>query len=122
LSANFTQGEELDAAIIFSDNESKIKEFNNQFDRLLQLFVIKENSFEGQIRKKVLDIVPVNGERLFELPEKVDAIHKDHWILHYPVELCPSVETPEDRLYITPFDCRGRTLLSHILMKIFRNS
>lgn len=115
LSANFTQGEELDAAIIFRDNESKIKEFNKQFERLLQLFVIKENGFEGQIRKKVLDIVPVNGERLFELPEKVDAIHKDHWILHYPVELCPPVGTPEDRLYITPFDCRGRTLLSNII-------
>ena len=105
----------MDAAIIFRENKSKITEFNNQFERLLQLFVIKENSFDGQIRKKVLDIVQVNGERLFELPDKVDPIHKDHWILHYPVELCPDIETPEDRLYITPFDCRGRTLLSKII-------
>lgn len=115
LSANFTQGEELDAAIIFKDNETKITEFNNQFERLLQLFVIKEHGFDGQIRKQVLDIVQVNGERLFDLPEKVDPIHKDHWILHYPTELCPPLETPEDKLYITPFDCRGRTLLSKII-------
>ena len=115
LSANFTHAEELDAAIIFRGNESKIKEFNDQFERLLQLFVTRENNFDGEIRKKVLDIVSMNGERLFDLPEKVDKIHKDHWILHYPVELCPPVTTPEDKLYLTPFDCRGRTLLCNII-------
>lgn len=115
LSANFTQGEELDAAIIFRGNESKIQEFNNQFEKLLQLFVIRENNFDGQIRKKVLDTVSANGEQLFNLPEKVDPIHKDNWILHYPVELCPHDVTPQDKLYITPFDCRGREIICSII-------
>jgi phosphatidylserine/phosphatidylglycerophosphate/cardiolipin synthase-like enzyme len=115
LSANFTRGEELDAVIIFRDVGSKIQEFNKKFEYLLQLFVTKENHFDGQIRKKVLNMVPENGERLFDLPEKVDEIHKDHWILHYPIELCPEVVIPEDKLHLTPFDCRGRTLLDSII-------
>jgi phosphatidylserine/phosphatidylglycerophosphate/cardiolipin synthase-like enzyme len=115
LSANFTHGEELDAAVIFRGAESKIQEFNKKFEALLQLFVTKENHFDGQIRKRVLDLVPINGERLFDLPEKVDQIHKDHWILHYPIELCPPVVIPENKLYLTPFDCRGRTLLCSII-------
>lgn len=115
LSANFTREEEIDAVIIFRDVGSKIQEFNMKFEHLLQLFVTKENHFDGQIRKKVLNVVSENGERLFDLPEKVDEIHKDHWILHYPVELCPSIATPEDKLYLTPFDCRGRNLLQNII-------
>jgi hypothetical protein len=54
-------------------------------------------------------------ERARALPEKADQIHKDHWILHYPVDLCPPVVIPEDKLYLTPFDCRGRTLLCSII-------
>jgi hypothetical protein len=115
LSANFTRGEELDGAIIFRGDKSKIQEFNEQFEKLLELFVFKQDGFDGQIRKKVLGTVSVNGERLFDLPEKVDEIHKDHWILHYPIELCPLVTTPEDKLYITPFDARGRALISSII-------
>jgi hypothetical protein len=117
MSANFTHGEELDAVLIFRGIESKIQEFNKKFESLLQLFVTKVNHFDGQIRKKVLKASPVKGEHLFDLPEKVDQIHKDHWILHYPIELCPSVVIPEDRLYLTPFDCRGRTLLYSIIEK-----
>jgi phosphatidylserine/phosphatidylglycerophosphate/cardiolipin synthase-like enzyme len=115
LSANFTKSEELDAAIIFRENQLKIQEFNQQFERLLQLFVTPQNNFDGQIREKVLDIVKTGGEKLFGLPENIEDIHKNHWILHYPVELCSTVSKPEDRLYITPFDCRGRTLLSSII-------
>jgi phosphatidylserine/phosphatidylglycerophosphate/cardiolipin synthase-like enzyme len=115
LSANFTHAEELDAAIIFRGDESKLHEFNVQFETLLQLFVLDQNGFDGQIRKKVLDIVQENGKKIFDLPEKVDLIHKDHWILHYPIALCPPVSTPENKLYLTPFDCRGRTLLSSII-------
>lgn len=115
LSANFTHEEELDAALVFRGVESKIREFNTKFETLLRLFVTKVNHFDGQIRKKVLQAAPVKGERLFDLPEKVDQIHKDHWVLHYPVDLCPPVLIPEDRLYLTPFDCRGRTLLYSII-------
>jgi hypothetical protein len=115
LSANFTSEEEIDAILIFRNNENKIQEFNIKFEHLLRLFVTKENHIDGQIRKNVLKVVSENGERLFDLPEKVDEIHKDHWILHYPIELCPSVTTPQDKLYLTPFDCRGRTLFQSII-------
>lgn len=115
LSANFTQGQELDAAIIFRGVENKISEFNEKFEELLQLFVVKDNQFDGSIRRRILEVVPTNGESLFELPENVDPIHKGHWILHYPVELCPSNVTIEDKLYLTPFDCRGRDFISRII-------
>jgi len=115
LSANFTHGEELDAALFFRGDAERIAEFNQKFSDLLQLFVVTDNHYDGSIRRRVLDIVPSEGERLFELPENVDPVHKDHWILHYPVELCPLNVSIEDKLYLTPFDCRGRDVISRII-------
>jgi hypothetical protein len=115
LSANFTHGEELDAALIFRGDQNKIAEFNQKFEELLQLFVAKQNQYDGIVRKRVLEVVPSTGERLFKLPEKVDQKHKDHWILHYPVELCPLNVGIENKLYITPFDCRGREFITNIV-------
>ena len=115
LSANFTHGKELDAALFFRGDVERIAEFNQKFSDLLQLFVVRDNHYDGSIRRKVLDVVPSTGETLFELPENVDPIHKDHWILHYPVELCPLNVSIEDKLYLTPFDCRGRDIISRII-------
>jgi hypothetical protein len=115
LSANFTRGEELDAVVVFRGVKDKIIEFNQKFEGLLQLFILKENHYDGSIRRRILHVVPTQGESLFELPENVDALHKDHWILHYPVELCPSNVSIEDKLYLTPFDCRGRDVFSRII-------
>ena len=113
LSANFTHGAELDAAIIFRDVKDKIAEFNQKFEDLLKLFVARDTYYEGSIRRKILEVVPTDGARLFELPKGADPMHKDHWILHYPVELCPANVNLEDKLYLTPFDCRGRDFITH---------
>ncbi len=115
LSANFTHGEELDAVLIFRGIKDKITEFNQKFDDLLQLFILKANHYDGSIRRRVTEVVPTKAEHLFELPENVDAVHEDHWILHYPIELCPSNVSIEDKLYLTPFDCRGRDVISRII-------
>lgn len=115
LSANFTHGEELDAVLFFRGDVERIAEFNQKFSDLLQLFVVRDNHYDGSIRRRVLDVAPSTGETLFELPENVDPIHKDHWILHYPVEICPLNVKIEDKLYLTPFDCRGRDVISRVI-------
>jgi hypothetical protein len=115
LSANFTHSKELDAAIIYKGAQDKISEFNTKFDELLQLFVTKDNHHDGSIRRRILNITPTNGERLFDLPKNVEARHKDHWILHYPVELCPLDIAAKEKLYLTPFDCRGRDFITSII-------
>ena len=115
LSANFTHEKELDAAIIFKGAEDKIGEFNAKFEELLQLFIIKDNHYDGSIRRRILNTVNINGERLFELPKTVDVRHKNHWILHYPVELCPSDVAVREKLYLTPFDCRGRDFITNLI-------
>jgi phosphatidylserine/phosphatidylglycerophosphate/cardiolipin synthase-like enzyme len=114
LSANLTQGQELDAAIIFRGVEKKIKEFNVKFEQLLALFVAKDNGFDGSVRRRITSVVGTE-HNIFELPRNVDSRHKDHWIRHYPVEMCPSDVPIQERFYITPFDCKGRDLLSRLI-------
>jgi phosphatidylserine/phosphatidylglycerophosphate/cardiolipin synthase-like enzyme len=115
LSANFTKGQELDAAIIFRGDEGKISEFNTKFEELLQLFVIKDNDYDGSIRRKILNATPTNETTIFELPKNIDPRHKDHWIRHYPIEICPSNVIIQEKLYLTPFDCRGRDFFRSII-------
>lgn len=117
LSANFTHANELDVALIFRENKVRIDEFNQKFDELLNLFVSKENEFDGSIRRRVLEAAPTIGDNLFQLPKGVDPVHTEHWILHYPVAICPSTSSIEDKLYITPFDCRGRDFITRIIEK-----
>jgi phosphatidylserine/phosphatidylglycerophosphate/cardiolipin synthase-like enzyme len=115
LSANFTQSQELDAVLIFRGDQRKIKEFNEKFDELLTMFFIKDNGFNGKVRRKITEVV-VGEEsgRIFELPEDVELKHKNHWIRHYPVEICQPVVV-EEKLYITPFDCKGRDLITRLI-------
>jgi hypothetical protein len=115
LSANFIQNQELDAVIIYRDDEAKIKEFNEKFDRLLKLFITKDNGSDGQIRRIITEATKGNNDAIFDLPRRVDAKHKDYWIQHYPAEICPSDAPVEERLYITPFDCRGREFLIKVI-------
>ena len=111
LSANFTESQELDAVLIFRDDEEKIREYNEKFDELLTFFVSKDNDFDGQIRGKITEVAGKDSTKIFELPDNVDLRHKDHWILHYPVEICKSDVPIEEKLYITPFDCKGREFI-----------
>lgn len=115
LSANFTQEPELDAAIIFRGSEHKIKEFNEKFEHLLDLFVNKDDGFDGSVHEKITSVVGAVGHDIFELPKNIDAKHKDHWIRHYPVELCPSDVAIQEGLYLTPFDCRGRDFIENLI-------
>jgi len=118
LSANFTQTQELDAVIVFRNDYERIKEFNGKFDELLDLFVNEDGRFDGNIHRKIVDAIGVEEVRkakIFELPDNVDSRHKDHWIRHYPIELCSSNVPIEEKLYITPFDCKGRNFVSDLI-------
>lgn len=114
LTANFTEEKELDAAIIFKDDENKKNEFIKIFDSILSLFIIPKGENIGTIKNKIYEITG-GDERLFELPVEIPEIHRDFWIKDYPAELCPTPDTIEEGLYIAPFDCRGRHMLEKVI-------
>jgi phosphatidylserine/phosphatidylglycerophosphate/cardiolipin synthase-like enzyme len=125
LSANFTRGEELDAALSFKRDNGKINEFNSKFDELVELFVSNRAGYDGTIRQKITDaeasLGRPNATALFEQPRVIETqTHKEHWIRHYPALLCPTNVNVEDRLYLTPFDCRGREILTSLLFSASR--
>lgn len=115
LSANFTQSQELDAVLIFRDNNEKTKEFNDKFDELLRFFVNKDNDFDGQVHRKITETAGKESPEIFKLPNNVDAKHKNHWVRHYPIEMCKTDVPIEERLYVTPFDCKGRDFITKLL-------
>lgn len=115
LSANLTENQELDAVLVFRNNAEEIKEFNQQFDRLLELFVTKNGSSDGTIKEKIVATVKAESQKIFELPKEIGEEHRDHWIRQYPLEICSPVETVTERLYITPFDCKGRDILTNLV-------
>ena len=115
LSANFTQSQELDAVLIFRDDYEKIGEFNEKFNELLTFFVSRDNDFDGQVHRKITDVTTESDVEIFQLPDNVDIKHKSHWIRHYPVEICKPEVPIEEKLYITPFDCRGRDFIKKLI-------
>ena len=115
LSANLTQSQELDAVLIFRDNYKKIREFNEKFDELLTFFVIRDNGFDGQVHRKITGVTPEDGAEIFQLPDNVHAKHKNHWIRHYPIKICKPEVPVEEKLYSTPFDCRGRDFIKGLI-------
>ena len=46
LSANFTQGEELDAALIYDQDSDKIAEFSEKFNELKELFINIQDGYD----------------------------------------------------------------------------
>jgi phosphatidylserine/phosphatidylglycerophosphate/cardiolipin synthase-like enzyme len=116
LSANFTNSPELDALLIFKDEEDKIEEFKNKFDELLDLFINENSGYNGTIREKITDCELPDISSVFELPDVIETeTHINHWILHYPTVICPDYTLIEDKLYILPFDTKGRNLIMSIL-------
>ncbi len=114
LSANFTQAEELDAAIIFKNEIDKIEEYNRKFDELIDLFISENQGYSGTIRQRIADLE--DNLSLFELPRVIETeTHRSHWIRHYPSALCPINIPVEDKLYLAPFDCRGRNFLMSLI-------
>ena len=111
LSANLTEDQELDALIISRNDATRIGEFNKQFERLLDLFVVKDGSFDGTIHRKIVEAEKTEAPQLFELPENIGPEHSEHWVRQYPAEICLSATHLETKLYLTPFDCKGRDIL-----------
>jgi len=116
LSANFTEKCELDAMLIYKDDEVKIHEFNQKFEELLDVFVLPVNGDSGKIRSMILNSGYPNAKSLFELPKVIESsTHKDHWIVDYPGQLC-SVDVPvKDCLSISPFDGRARFFVQSVI-------
>jgi hypothetical protein len=116
LSANFTQQNELDALIIFENEPDKINEYVNKFDELLDLFINKQSGYNGNIRQKIINTNISNALSLFELPRIIETeTHKNHWIKDYPASLCSDKIQIKDKLYICPFDIKGRNLLMELI-------
>ena len=118
LSANFTQTQELDAVIIFKNEIDRINEYNTKFDELIDLFVSEKSGYDGTIRQKIIDTNLENILSVFELPRVIETeTHRNHWIRHYPSDICPIDTSIEDKLYFAPFDGRGRDFLMSIISK-----
>ncbi|MCX9014188.1 MAG: phospholipase D-like domain-containing protein [Candidatus Methanoperedens sp.] len=114
LSANFTQTEEFDATIIFENESDTIEEYNNKFDELIELFISDNSGYNGIIRRKIIEAE--DNPSLFELPNVIETeTHRNHWIQHYPSTICPKDIQIENKLYITPFDCRGRDFFMSLI-------
>ena len=113
VSANFTGSIELDTAIIFKGEMDKIEEFNQKFDQLFRIFILDDGNY---LREMIKENVSENSEEIFSLPRVIKSNeHKDFWIKHYPMSLCPPVGNIEDKLYITPFDSRARDLYKSVM-------
>ncbi len=116
LSANLTNNPELDAILVFNNQANKIEEFNNKFEELKNLFIIPNNGYDGAIRQKILDTSNPRVSEVFQVPRSIQAsVHGRNWILHYPPELCPENTEIEEKLYVVPFDCRGRNLIMKLI-------
>lgn len=116
LSANFTSNNELDATIIYRDNQEKIAEFNEKFNKLLEWFVLPNFGFDGTLHNLVIESTYPNPEILFEVPRSINGeVHKNHWLKDYPAELCPANVEIGDKLYICPLEVRGRIIISDVI-------
>jgi phosphatidylserine/phosphatidylglycerophosphate/cardiolipin synthase-like enzyme len=110
LSANFTNDQELDAILIYRNDQSKIKEFNDKIDFLKQLFINPKDGFDGEVRERITKAVNGDIDKIFALPKRVNTNHEKHWIRKYPNGVITPVTTLEEKLYLTPFDGKGREI------------
>lgn len=116
LSANFTRDNELDASIIIKDEQTSIDNFVSKFHKLLELFVTEHNGYEGTIRNNITNSDLDNINAVFDLPNVIQTTtHQNFWIKHYPSSLCPDDIEIEEKLYIVPFDIKGRSIYEKVL-------
>ena len=109
LSANLTEESELDAMLLYKEQE-KINEFNKEFEFLLDLF-----GRDG-IKKMVNQTEYPDKEKLFTAPKSISEPDvASHWIRDYPVEMCGNITDIENRLYISPIQCMARKLWEMII-------
>lgn len=105
LSANFTENPELDAMLIYHEKE-KIKEFEDKFDYLVNLF-----------EKDEIKNVLINNPEIFSAPRTIsDETLISHWIKDYPVEICNKYQDEiKEGIYVSPFDYNARNLFKNII-------
>lgn len=116
LSANFTEQHEMDAVLIYKGEPKRLNEFNKKFEDLLDLFILPFSGYSGKIRSLIENCGYLDAESLFNLPKIIESdVHKDHWILDYPSQLCPEHLDFMDGLYISPFDVRGRSIILNVV-------
>ena len=109
LSANLTEEPELDAMLIYKD-QAKIMELNETFLALLTLFE------KGSIRNLVEQTAYDGKETLFLAPRTITEPEvKLHWIRDYPSEMCKSITSIENKLYIAPIECKARDLWEMVI-------
>jgi len=118
LSANFTHNKELDAIIIYKNNSVKIEEYNKKFEELIELWIKKTSGYDGKVRQEVINSDLSEILSIFDLPPVIETeTHKNNWIQHYPSSLCPDNVPIKDKLYLTPFDCKGRNFIENLLLE-----
>ncbi|GAG99893.1 unnamed protein product, partial [marine sediment metagenome] len=117
MSANFTKKNEIDAVLILEKEGRMEIEFNKKFDELLDLFIVKNAGYDGSIRQKIISNEDENIIDVFNLPKNISNKYQNHWILHYPMNLCPEEVQIETGLFITPLDGRGRKFYEEIVSK-----
>lgn len=116
LSANFTSSPEIDALLIFREDQKKIIEFNSKFDFLLRLFITSHSGSDGTIKSKIISSGIDNARKLISLPRIIESkTHENHWILDYPETLCPRNIKLDTGLFISPFEIRARDALEAIV-------
>jgi phosphatidylserine/phosphatidylglycerophosphate/cardiolipin synthase-like enzyme len=109
ISANLTEESELDAMLIYREQE-KIREFNEKFLTLLTLFE------KGSIKNLVEQTEYDNKETLFLAPRTITEPEvRSHWIRDYPSEMCKTIISIENGLYIAPIECRARDLWEMVI-------
>lgn len=83
---------------------------------LIELFITENDDFEGLIRSNTINTGIENIEELFELPNVIQTTtHQNTWIKYYPSILCPEDIELEEKLYLAPFNIKGRNIYEKIL-------
>ena len=117
LSANLMQKAEVDAMIIYSQDEKKIIEFNSVFDYLVETFVSDEgNKLRKIVQAEISD--KSIGNQIFSLPKVIETkTHSNFWIKEYPITLCVPKTPLGDGLYVSPFNGRARSIFENAIQE-----
>lgn len=116
LSANFTRINELDACVIIKNEQNIITNFIEKYEELLSMFVTENDGHNGNIRERVINTTLPNVNNVFDLPRIIQtATHSRNWIKQYPASLCPDDINIEEKLYLVPFDIKGRKIYEKLL-------
>ena len=116
LSANFTRINELDACLIIKDEQNIITNFVEKYEQLQTLFVTENNGYDGNIRGQIINTNLPNIDGVFDLPRIIQTeIHNRNWIKQYPTSLCPDNIDIDEKLYLVPFDIKGRKIYEKLI-------